>query len=1439
MLYTVLFIITGNINAQTCSSPIELPEWDMEWRYIDSFPSSERWLRFRAETNQMIIKAYIKDYQPINHDVIFYEDDCVNLTTLSTTITVQNDTLHILTPTLTINSNYLIKLVNYANPQYFIYSLAKYYVVSSSQMGCNTVTCFTTPACEYVCNGSFECLNQIPNGFSGIELGWVDNWNAPTQGSSDIFSPSSISLWSSAPCNFPRYSNTYTGNNYAGFFLSTSTPITWPATEYIQTQLIAPLQAGKTYSVSMWIKKATKALLLADELGIFLTPNQINNNSDFVITNYTPAGSVTNTVLLNDYVNWQNVTYTYTSLSGGEQFLTIGRTTSYGNPTILPAPPTPTCINTLTLSYSYLYIDEVSLKEVFVPTPTLSLNLPSNICQHETVSLNALATPTGGIFSGAGVTSVGQNYFFNFSQNLTPGTYTVTYTYTYNCTQSVSVSAQITVGNTNTVSAIPAYTLLCTNLGQSTLALSASATVSYNVIYTWQPGNLSGSVVVVSPSVSTVYTVTAYNVGCTGIATLAINVSTSCCTSSITAFEGTSFPTTTLSGLTYTAPLAFNNDVEIPSGVSVIFANSEFVFAPNVRLTVKNGANLQIRGSHLYACDTEMWQGIVVENGGKLSTIIGTPNTNLIEDAITAIDISGHTTSTLTGFGAILDANLVIFNKNLVAIKIATYQTSASVYPFKIANCVFTCRSLSYTPTSWPSSQTSGMRAASNPTNGLEVPYLLQNFPFTYLKSPYNYIPSETGIFLYAVGTTTSSTFRNIQIGSTASTADFNIFDGLQECIVALNSNVLSLNNVFQNTQRDYYFVPPFGPSYWAGGTAIMHSVDNTFNANLNLTANSTNPAFGNRFYNCHRAVQLYNTYNFDVRYATFRSTQSSTNTAYGPGNSGVLAQSNRFNYTINNNNVANIANPIAVHIWAGSYNFGTPLYGTYAAQLQIQNNYIGSQTTTAAGVTTQYVNQAIHLLSVVGNSFQAVNNAAVLTNTINRVFRGIEINNVSKTNYAINTSTNVITLLNDNIFNATQNAIRYTNNASGTVRGNTVSAVNTTNTLVTLFYAGGCTNNPTVTCNTLSNSWQAFEYNGPNSNVFWRGNKMNNHQRGLVLSNNGIIGTQGSSGNPIDNEYNGSWVGRNCTWTGGATTQASNSPMWVKNIGNLPFAPINNNGDFFIQSYGNGWINNTTGSYNCGSSGPPPSSMMMSSSSLLPSTANLNDEMDYIQNYTNYSHVKNENNLNSLNQNYTNSFSNSSVDKFYQLNAMHYNGQTASANALNSSISPTNAVEGNYKLFYELYGKFATDNFNAQDQFNLEQLAMLCPGTEGAVVYQARALKSYITKAVFSYNDNCDEVKYSARENTLESNNEITTRWNAELFPNPNQGSFTLVSKKPNEALLVYVKDVNGRVLHQTKIITDNFVYLLDLKLLNGIYFITIENEQHETITKKMVVTK
>ncbi len=65
------------------------------------------------------------------------------------------------------------------------------------------------------------------------------------------------------------------------------------------------------------------------------------------------------------------------------------------------------------------------------------------------------------------------------------------------------------------------------------------------------------------------------------------------------------------------------------------------------------------------------------------------------------------------------------------------------------------------------------------------------------------------------------------------------------------------------------------------------------------------------------------------------------------------------------------------------------------------------------------------------------------------------------------------------------------------------------------------------------------------------------------------------------------------------------------------------------------------------------------------------------------------------------------------------------------------------------------------------------------------------------------------------------------------------IISKDEREILEVIINDVSGKELFKRKIQTSKYFYVIDLPLLNGVYFVTIKNQQNESVTKKMGIAK
>jgi hypothetical protein len=869
-------------------------------------------------------------------------------------------------------------------------------------------------------------------------------------------------------------------------------------------------------------------------------------------------------------------------------------------------------------------------------------------------------------------------------------TYSVSGLNSYGCTNTQTIIIYAPLPSNYTFAATTSTAILCTNFGQSA-TLTASSN-DPNTVYTWNPGNLSGAVQVVTPGANTTYTAYGIFGGCVYTKTIAILSNSACCTSTITAYTGSVFPT----GNTFlTGPTVFNNDVTVPNGASVTFSGTA-LFAPNVKVIVANGGFFHPSEAHLYSCG-DMWQGIVVQDGGKVRTSKST----LIEDAITAIDITGHTTSTLTVPSYILDVDFTVFNKNRIAINIDGYQRSATDYPVIIKNSVFTSRNFTFTPSAWPTASVTGieLRSPINATTGLLAPYTMQNAAIAYLKAPYTAYTGSVGVMVSNSGVTSGFTFYTPEIGVAGTSSYVNVFDGLMYGINAYNSNVSSVNNVFQNTQRLQFCNPR---CVFDGGSAIKAVVFGALNTKLNMSAtgtNSTSPSLGNRFWDCHYGVEASNVYGIDCNYATFRSTQATTLTSgINPGYMGIQNSTNRFEFNINNCNFNNVNTGINIPISSGSYTFsGSSYSGIYAGNMYILNNFFGPQTSTGTAITNQYMKQAVYISGTTPSGW--LNNAslgtAIQTNTINRVFNGIYMNTYT---VGATIKDNKIDLADDGVFSSAQRGITVNNSNNVNVQTNTLSATNITNTAITLIYSGANTNHG-VACNKTTNAYKAFEFNSPHMGTnAWKGNIMRTHNYGFVLTNSCVIGTQGSNGNPSDNQWNGTWTGgNNCTLIDG-TSDATNSKLWVRTSGGVywptnPGYPIG----FISQSYGitTNTPQTSTGVYTCPGAGGGGGGGRFAApnnhaehtddySALgmrLTTGASEISDMDYIYLTAKYRYLMSNDSVRNSDQaniDFCNNLSGTSIQTFAQADDAIAAGNSNSAYAFSSMVTATNNVEAN-----------------------------------------------------------------------------------------------------------------------------------------------------------------
>jgi hypothetical protein len=914
------------------------------------------------------------------------------------------------------------------------------------------------------------------------------------------------------------------------------------------------------------------------------------------------------------------------------------------------------------------------------------------------------------------------------------------------------------------------------------------------------------------------------------------------------------------------------------------FFYCDVLISPNVKITVPSGSTLNINTGHLKTCGTEMWKGIILNDGAKIVC----ENKSIIEDAITAIS-STHTPLYTAGLApAIVWANYTVFNRNYIDISLNYYydylSTPLSFNDYlKIYGCVFSCHNYLAT---WPSagagngvgSYDYGVRMAMSSTTGLTPPYLNILASPANLKIPYNNQPSHIAILLNSVGITsgpqgtTNGTISmpGVIIGDDSHHYFFNLFDRHGSFIVANKSNVTLSNNIFQNTQT---YTVSGGTTY--GGTAVKHSAVYTSTDVMHTMLNmyGPSPSTGNRFWNCHKGIELDKTYLFWIENAIFRSTQSTSNgSGYFHGDCGIFAATNNFDYYIANNEFTNVRQGINIPISTGlvapkpSWN-ALPVIGIFAHRIRISNNTF-STTTASSTLTNTYMDRAIDMTCPNSNPWQysgvfIVPNVSVTpytqafsikNNLIGNAFNGISVN--GSHGFQVDISENDIFLKD----NGTQqfgislnNCLPTTSNLIGKniISQNTTSfsaaPSSTTSNQSSLIFCGDNgfgVSSPSVSCNELTQSYNGFVFDGENKNAVWRGNKMSIPiYQAFVLSHTAAIGTQGGTNTAIANQ----WVGGLSSWTGSnygtwvtSGSQATNSILYVSAASS--YSPDNNGGGGSVQdnyALNSGLYSNSSGgTYVCGDF--PNHKVKMPLESDYVSEIPYYRAKNALYRFVHYNDSVRNSDIDIAN--FYADQSGTSIDKFMQVEEKLYLNQLEEAESILNAIDDSvfNVIETNYKTFYNLYIAYldlsSGEQYGTIDSSDLKTLSELCPGTNGPVIYQAKSLYNTIYGKILS-SDCSESGERQANVSTI--NTKISKNWEFNIYPNPTNNSLNVITNLETEDLSVSIFDLSGRKVFSGHLKTKNFIGNLDFDLINGSYFISINNSNNEKTTKKLLIVK
>ncbi|MBC7861645.1 MAG: T9SS type A sorting domain-containing protein [Bacteroidia bacterium] len=1022
---------------------------------------------------------------------------------------------------------------------------------------------------------------------------------------------------------------------------------------------------------------------------------------------------------------------------------------------------------------------------VGTPTPVTVIPVPV-LCETDQYNLSTSVSPSGGFFTGPGVTALGL-----FDATLTgPGTYVIVYTYTD--AGGCSSSANITV-----------YVQNCS----CTTCITPLA-----------PGGTLSS----SPPASQFYCV--------------------------------------------------NNNITVTGIVNINL--SELQIAPNKSITVAPGAVLTIAGSHLYSC-SGMWDGIIVQNGGSVKLIpvvfFGlTIRTTMIEDAKVGVDVLA---STLTS--NILTSDRATFNRNNIGVRISNYTlTSSTTYPFTVVNSAFTCRDIPFVPGSiaWPLTTT--IKAATNPiTSPLETPYIHNvNYPQTgataFLKLPY--APSTTksfaGMVLTNVGFTanphtSSPTYYEVFIGQNGK-FNYNIFDNLIYGISGENANLTVTSSIFQNT---------IGTGKGGGvGSIGIDVTSKELNHRLRVMPGTPSGNFNDRFFDCARAVNSVNYFENIITFTDVRSTQINTApvTLFNHrGSFGHTVTSNRFRImNVSDNELYNIESGIIFNANFGPYNIGgvfVSALGQYSGQVDVNRNIVNAHLP-ANPITTQYVRNAIRLSNVISSGIFSIpgTNVNCNSNSITSVHRGILTQNWDRKNIVCNSNT--VSIVPDPFFffpNPTQYGIGHFNNNAATSFGNTTIS-NTitgpgifTNLNMRSILVSLCNNN-NVRCNNTSATTNGIEFSGNNPNTSFRINYMSNCKYGFVLSNNGIIGTQGGPASPSDNLWTGAWTGGNFktyTLTG---SSSQNSKLYIRSGGFFnPNLSGTTGGIVGVEDYtiANGSLITTIGPIflgcpiqnNGNGNGTPKNAIVLLekiAQDQIPLTVNTS-ETQFISKNQLYRLLKSDPSLKDSSVVLLNFYNQSQQSIRESLSFIE--DQMATGNITAGQIATNNLptqgnIENNYKNFFNLHIRHQTNTFSGTDSSTLVNLANGCPFTDGAVVYQARALHNSIYNTAVLFEDNCAPASGSSRM-ASEKPELGGTGFDVLVYPNPSEGSISIVPfNQEAKDLIIVITDIQGKTIFNNKLPVNERLATLRLDVPDGMYLMNISDARTgESVSRKIIIQK
>lgn len=343
-----------------------------------------------------------------------------------------------------------------------------------------------------VTNGDFEVMNYCPNNYGEVFAchGWL---SAPN----DTVAPYATEYMNACNTglfNVPNgtwgYQIAHSGTGYMA--LATMAPqFTVNYRENIYTQLTTPLVVGTTYSVSMYVSHTDNSQHASNNLGL-----KFSTVPSFPINNIAHVNSSS---IITDNTNWVLISGNFVADSA-YTYIAVGNFFTDAN-----TATTTSCGSCSFNQYGY-FIDDVSVIAPIAPSCSIAVTGSGTICSGGTATLTA---------NGANV------YVWNTGAITANIVVSPSVTTTYTVTGVTGTCTSQTVATINVISVSPTVSVS----GNSSICAGSTTTLTATGAnsYTWSTGTTTASVVL-SPTVTTTYTVVGSACSNTAQAVATINV---------------------------------------------------------------------------------------------------------------------------------------------------------------------------------------------------------------------------------------------------------------------------------------------------------------------------------------------------------------------------------------------------------------------------------------------------------------------------------------------------------------------------------------------------------------------------------------------------------------------------------------------------------------------------------------------------------------------------------------------------------------------------------------------------------------------------------------------------------------------------------------------------------------------------------------------------